>query len=226
MESINFIFAVNYKGMTPIALEDKKLSFLGAVFGGQPKEIPQSGMRFNHAETKTVLVMEEGQIAISVEAMSVEDSEKRIKEILADIYKNFPFDKKEIARVGVRIQWINEWGSSFTKLLSEYKGIFYKDVPILNESGDVAVHLTLKDGGCGVNYITGPMKPDQAKMFINFKDRKFPHDFMYVDIDRFLVDTKIKNDLDSLNDFIGKSIEYSKLKATETVDLFNKNKSN
>jgi hypothetical protein len=179
-------------------------------------------MRFNHEGTKTVLVMEEGHVAISVESMGVEDSEKRIKEILADIYKNFPFDKKEIARIGVRIQWINEWESSFTKLLSKYKSIFYKDVPILNESSDVAVHLTLKDGACGVNYITGPMKPDQAKMFINFKDRKFPHDFIYVDIDRFLVDTKVSNDINSLNDFISKSVVYSKSKATETISLFGK----
>lgn len=218
MEVFSFVFALDFKKDTAPVLEKKKADFLDFFSKGKfdKSKLPQMGLNVNDVQTKTICILEEQKIAIGLEVNDVEEIKVRVAELLERIYTDFAYSGKEILRIGARVQWMHPWESSFTKLVEQFKNSFYLSNSLVNESSDVAINFTLNDRDSKVNFIAGPMRPEQGKDLLTFKERHLPHDFIFIDVDRYK--TTLHNDVASIKGFIANSIEYSKTKADETIN--------
>jgi len=220
MKLLSIIFAIDFVKSQNLVLEKNKADFLKFLSQGSfdTNKLPQLGLDINDEKTRTKVILNEEKIAIAVEHDNIENAKQRLTEVLTYIYDHYSYSEKIISRIGLRTQWQEEWPSSFTKLVTKYKEIFYKKNIIVDSSIDVAVNLTLSDGSYRVNFVTGPMKKDQGEGLLIFKDRQLHHDFVFVDLDRMA--TSHKNDLDNIVDFSEKSITYEIMKAKEVMFLF------
>lgn len=223
MELLNLIFEIRFKKNSfNVLLDERKSDIFELVTGEKPKNFPKEGFRIDHSNSKTVVVIEEDRVAISVEQDDIETAKERLTALLLNIYGQFNFASKEIIRLGARVQFMEPWQSSFTNLVSKYKSAFYSNNSLVEKSSDVALPLTFIDNNCRVNFISGPMKPDQGKGFLVFKERSLPHAFIYVDIDRVLTEGVSKKDISEISQYISDSINYSQEKAQETINLLNR----
>ena len=223
MEILSLILEIRFGSKTPLIVDDKRQKLVELIIGKPPKDkppdTPKIGMALNDVASKTRVIVEESRVAISVEQSDIEKSKKRLLEVLKTIYKQVDYKTSPVWRVGVRTQWICLWKDSFTSLLSCFREKFYANNSLLQEAVDVGIALTLEDGQFKVNYSTGPMKPEQGKQLLIFKDRQLPHDFIFIDIDRYSIDDKKTYEIESIKQFIVDSITYGKSKAEETERL-------
>lgn len=222
MDILSLIFEVRFKQNTPLIKEDKRKRLVEIVIGKKPKKEPPkeiSTVEVNHLPSKTRAVIQENRLAIAIEKSDVSQAKERLFELLEDIYREIDYKENSIARIGTRTQWIRPWDGSFTSLMGRYKEIFYQDCSLVEESSDIAIVFTFKDNGCKVNYSSGPMKPDEAKGRLVFKERNLPHDFIFIDVDRYATESPPDNNLRAIKQFISASIEYGLSKANETVEI-------
>lgn len=222
MEILSLVFEIRFKQNTPLMVGDKRKKLAEIVIGETPKENPPKetmAMEVNHPPSKTRVIIQENRIVIIVEQPNISQAKERLIKLLGNIYREVDFKENSIARIGTRTQWIQEWSSSFTSLMEKYKDVFYQDCSLVKEASDVAVFLTLKHNGFRINYASGPMKPNEAKERLMFKERNLPHDFIFIDIDRFTTEDTPDNNLGDIKGFILNSIEYGQNKASETINI-------
>lgn len=222
MELLTLILEIRYKQLEVSDVDDKRVELVELITGEKPKKPPgrlAKGMVINHETTKTRVVIEENRIAVSVEKPDISEAKSRLSEVLTFIYRKFPYKDREIIRLGARTNWIWPWSQNFTSLVSRFKEIFYKESSLSANAFDVGLPLIFKEENYRVNYSAGPMKPNQGKSFIIFKNRNLPHDFLFVDVDNFVMDEPIDNRLVNIKNFVTSSIVYGQEKAEETVSL-------
>ena len=180
------------------------------------------GFNFTDPQSKLTTIVEVNRIAISTEIEN-NTQEDVIKKSLKVLYSNFEYKELDIQRVGVRTMWVLPYSKSFTDLMTHYKNNFYNSSnPLVSESTDVAVSLSLEDHDNKVNFNSGPMKPEQLKtVFLKFGTNvELPHDFIFADIDRYT--TSLTNKETDLTNYIRDSIEYGSKKMLELEQIINK----
>lgn len=223
MEILSLILEIRFSKNASLIVDDKRQKLVELIVGEPPKDkppdAPKIGMALNHSKTKTRVVVEENRVAISVEQPDVEKARKRLAETLKIVYGQVNYKDLPVCRVGVRTLWICPWNESFTSLLSHFRKIFYADNSLLEEALDVGVALTFNDGDAKVNYSCGPMKPTQGESFLVFKDRQLPHDFIFVDVDRYKIVDQKTYDFNFIKKYVIDSITYGMSKAEETKSL-------
>lgn len=222
MDILSLIFEIRFKENTPLILEDKRKKLAKIVMGEEPRKKPpkeRMAVEVNHLPSKTRAVIQENRLAIAIEESDASQAKRRLFELLRDIYREVDYKDNPIVRIGTRTQWIHSWDGSFTSLMERYKAIFYQDCSLVEESSDIAIVFTLEDNGCKVNYSSGPMKPEEAKVRLVFKERELPHDFIFIDIDKYATENPPDNNLRAIKQFISASIEYGSSKANETIEI-------
>lgn len=219
---VTVIFEVRYKNRTPLIVDDKRINIVRQITkeepSNSPKKNPILGLVLNHSQTKTRVVVEENRIAISVELDNEKESLSRLLESFEIVSNEVAYGGLEIDRLGLRTKWIYPWDGNFTKLLNLYKKNVYRDNPIINESSDIGVALNFEEDNYKVNYSSGPMKPAQAKTLLRFKAANLPHDFIFVDIDRYLENSPSQT-FKKLVAFSGDSFDYGRNMANATVSF-------
>jgi len=220
---INLILGIRFSGKTPLIEKDNRVKFVREVTGEEVQSPPNvsQGVRVDHKPSKTRVVLEENNLVIIVESEDENSAKQRLFTVLNRTYGDFAYKDNSISRIGVQTRWMEAWNSSFTSLVAKYKEVFYKENVLLSESFDVAVSFTLKDeDSYKVNYVSGPMKPDQGKTLLAFGEVAFPHDFILVDIDRFS-DTNLGgvNSVSEIKKMVTASLAYGRTKAEQTVGL-------
>lgn len=223
METLSLILEIRFSDKTPLIIDDKRQKLVELIVGEPPKDKPPDvqkvGMALNHSKTKTRVVVEENRLAISVEQPDIEKAKRRLEETLEIVYDQVNYKDSPVSRIGVRTLWVCPWNESFTSLLAHFRKAFYKDNSLQKKASDVGIALTFNDGQAKVNYSCGPMKPVQGKGFLIFKDRQLPHDFTFVDVDRYEVETQKTYDVSSIKKYITDSIAYGASKVKETENL-------
>jgi hypothetical protein len=217
------ILEVRFKHKTPLIEKDNRVQFIEKISGKPVKQPPNAwqGLDFNYQPLRMRLVLEEERFSISVQIDEEESAQDRLLEMLSKIYRDFQYKNNEIKRIGVRSIWFSDWNSSFTNLVNKYKNIFYKDNTIVSESTDVAVNFILKDKDLyKMNFISGPMKPEQGMDQLIFKDISLPHDFIFVDLDRYKLEGLSNiNSAQDIKKVVLESLDYEQSKAKQTVQL-------
>lgn len=221
MELLILIADIRFKPLEDLSSVDKRVELYKFITGASPTNPPKQtiGLELDHEPTKTRVVVENDRIALSVEYAAPLRSKKRLFELLSFIYKKFPYGSREIVRLGVRTEWISSWNNNFSSLVNKFKATFYRETPLTNDASDVGLPLIFNSEGFQINFSTGPMKPEQIKSFIRFKNRSLPHDAIFVDIDRFNKENTVNNGIAEIKDVISASIEYGQNKAIQTVSL-------
>ena len=223
MEILSLILEIRFSKNASLIVDDKRQKLVELIVGEPPKDkppdAPKIGMVLNDSKTKTRIVVEENRIAISVEQPDIDKAKKRLVEILKIVYDQIGYKDLPVLRIGVRTQWVCPWNDSFTSLLNHFKNIFYTDNSLLKEASDVGIALTFNDGEAKVNYSCGPMKPTQGKTFLVFNDGQLPHDFTFIDVDRYKTEDQKTFDPTSIKMYITDSISYEKSRAEETKNF-------
>jgi len=223
MEILSLIFEVRFEQKASLIVNDKRQTLIELITGNPPKtkppDAPQMGMALNHKQSKTRVVTEENRLAISVEFSQIPEVKEQLIKTLDLIYGEIKYKNCSITRIGMRTKWMSAWNRNFTSLLKSFKEQFFLDNSLLQDSSDVGVALTLADNGFKVNYSAGPMKSEQGKLHLIFKKRELPHDFVFIDIDRYKESGEIENSIVAIKGFISDSITYGENKAKETVEI-------
>lgn len=222
MTILGLILEIRFRNKTKLVQDDRRQNIHALISGNQPENPPpdtSAGMNMINTAQRTNVVVEEGRIAIQIEGTDHQVIQRRTLEVLGILYDQADYKDNKIVRIGVRTKWIGTWDQSFAKLYERYKEVFYNDNSILDRSVDIAVNLTLEDNGYRVNFISGPMKPEEGLSQVLFKDRDFPHDFIFVDIDRFDISGSYSNTLASIKRFFNESVKYGKDISEDVYDL-------
>jgi len=223
MEILSLILEIRFSDKTPLIIEDKRQKLAELILGEPPKDkpsdAPKIGMVVNHLKTKTRVVVEESRLAIGVEQSDIKKAKKRLEETLKIVYDQVSYKDSPVSRIGVRTLWVCPWNESFTSLLTSFRKAFYKDNSLLKQASDVGIALTFDDGQAKANYSCGPMKPIQGDGFLVFKGRQLPHDFTFVDVDKYKIEVQRTYDIGDIKKYIANAITYGMDKAKETENL-------
>lgn len=207
-----------------IQIKDVRPEILKKITGEKPPEPPKQqisgGLSFNNQRQMLRVVIEPSRIALSVENKNVKEAISIIQNCLKTTYQNTDYQSLKIQRIGARSVWLNQFNSSFTSLLEIYKKKFYQNNPLVSESKDVAVCLTLESSGSRVNFITAPINKKQLEKQILRFERNLNHDYAIADID--VISENLENIERVIAEFLKESISYGEKKAQETFNyIFN-----
>ncbi len=221
MDLLSLIMEIRYRQRTLLVFDDKRQKIFKLITGKDPQNSPSDviqGAEYRDEPTRTRVLLEENRFAAAVEEDNIDEANKRLFEVIGNIYNEIDYQSNIINRIGVRTQWVSCWNESFASLLNRYKKVFYKPNSLLTKATDIAVHFTLIDESNKINFTTGPMKPQQGQTLLVFKNRNLPHDFIYTDVDYFCENVQTY-DLEKIKQFITLSIKFGKDRASETVGL-------
>jgi len=167
------------------------------------------------------ILIEPQRIALSIEEeKSLAEVSDFVDSILKKIFSQISFPK--VLRIGCRTLWLKEYPDTFENLIKKYKDVFYKDVPLITQSSDVAIPLTLEEGGRKINFNSGPMKKEQfMALYSQMKNEtSIPEKFIFVDIDFFAALSSPCNfQKKDILDFVSEAYNYATKKSSETFAI-------
>jgi hypothetical protein len=205
----------------PFIERDKRIDLV-KEFGG--KTSPQNSKDIHTVDIRPKdkpvrIVAQENRFAISLQADNKIMVVKKAKRQLRDIYKVIDYSNVKLARLGVKIVWLEETNFDFQNLVDKFKETFYNlDSNLIKSSTDISVNLTLKDGDSLVNFLMGPVSAQEASGYTSFPVKLNSEANIFVMVDRFTLDNR-KASLDYIYQFTDDSAEYSEKIAKQVIKI-------
>ncbi len=180
MKQIKAILEIRYEQMPELfAYKNKVVRALGGSDAEKQASLVEN-----------VNIRAENQFAhISVEPyrllITVERREsKKAQEYILGVYEKIDnlLHLSSVKQVGYRCIFIEESDDKFNDLVARQRAAFYRSTSLTDDATDVAMPLTFKIGDYRVNFLGGPVKPNELKDRLEYKDIEAKNSFL-IDLD-------------------------------------------
>lgn len=121
-------------------------------------------------------------------------------------------------RIGIRTIWLEPSNLNFLELVKSLKEKNYVPNAIVNESIDLAISFTLKDGNNQINFISGPVTREEASLKYEIEKNTLPEVALAVDLDYFTLNEMKFSEI-NVAEFVTLALTYSKEKAELTQQI-------
>lgn len=228
MKLFKIIFEVRYPQNKPEIFNFREKIFSKIASGNQKLPDLQDGFEFLLKDRHIKVVVDSKRFGMDIAFNNsipnpVQYGQNNIIKIIQLI--NSELSVKNVERIGIRTNWLQEVDISINELVNKFKDAFFKENEIIKSSKDVAIVLTLEDGRAQINYTAGPMDDKQALGILNsnleqvgFSKVEKVKTSVFVDYDYF-IDQKTEFSEDFYKNFVHRGIEESEKIVGKTCRL-------